>query len=48
MGNSIASTISTKLYPRIKSTVFPVIDSNLESSEAKRLKKHLTQLFKEM
>lgn len=42
MGNSIASLISTKLYPMIKSTIFPVIDKNLVAKEAKILKKHLT------
>ena len=29
MGNSIARIISTKLYPMIKNTIFPIIDNNL-------------------
>ena len=48
MGNSLASTISNKLYPLIQKNAFPVIDKNLEHKEAKKLKKHLTQLFQNM
>ena len=29
MGNSIANIISTKLYPMMKSNIFPLIDKNL-------------------
>ena len=29
MGNSLASTISSKLYPLIQKNAFPVIDKNL-------------------
>lgn len=31
MGNSIASTISNKLYPLIKINVFPAIEKNIEA-----------------
>lgn len=48
MGNSLARIISNQLYPLIKDKFFPVIDSNLETKEAKKIKKHLTQLFKDM
>lgn len=48
MGNSLAKIISNQLYPVIKDKFFPVIDNNLESKEAKKIKKHLTQLFKDM
>ena len=48
MGNSLAHTISSQLYPVIQKNAFPVIDKNLERKEAKKLKKHLTQLFQNM
>ena len=48
MGNSLARIISTQLYPLIKDKFFPAIDKNLEAKEAKKLKKHLSQLFKDM
>jgi hypothetical protein len=48
MGNSLSRIISNQLYPLIKQKIFPSIDSNLEYQEAKKLKKHLTQLFQDM
>lgn len=48
MGNSLARIISNQLYPLIKEKMFPAIDNNLEHSEAKKLKKHLSQLFQDM
>lgn len=41
MGNSIARVISNQLYPLIKSHVFPLIDKNLVTKEAKIIKNHL-------
>jgi hypothetical protein len=48
MGNSLASIISTKLYPQLKKNVFPLLEENIEHGEAKAIKKHLTQLFRDM
>ncbi len=48
MGNSIAKIISNQLYPLIRDKFYPVIEHNIETKEAKKLKKHLTQLFSDM